>query len=84
MLLNDAKAAVSAMIRARDLGGHKRDFISELNAIAASEVGRGEVAPEPTATADHYQSTALSGDDYPIEYYDDGYPKLPQCLDRRS
>jgi len=23
------------------------------------------------------------GDDYPLEYYEDGYPKLPACLDRR-
>ena len=26
---------------------------------------------------------ALQGDDYPLEYYPDGYPKLPACLDRR-
>jgi hypothetical protein len=26
---------------------------------------------------------ALHGD-YPLEYYDDGYPKLPACLDRRK
>jgi hypothetical protein len=26
----------------------------------------------------------LSSDDYPLEYYEDGYPKLPDCLDRRS
>jgi hypothetical protein len=26
---------------------------------------------------------ALQGDDYPLEYYEDGYPKLPECLDRR-
>ena len=25
----------------------------------------------------------LQGDDYPLEYYPDGYPKLPPCLDRR-
>ena len=25
---------------------------------------------------------ALQGDDHPLEYYDDGYPKLPACLDR--
>jgi hypothetical protein len=24
----------------------------------------------------------LQGDDYPLEYYEDGYPKLPGCLDR--
>jgi hypothetical protein len=22
--------------------------------------------------------------DYPLEYYDDGFPKLPACLDRRQ
>ena len=27
---------------------------------------------------------ALQGDDYPLEYYEDGYPKLPACLDRRA
>jgi hypothetical protein len=26
----------------------------------------------------------LQGDDYPLEYYDDDYPKLPGCLDRRK
>ena len=26
---------------------------------------------------------ALQGDDYPLEYHEDGYPKLPDCLDRR-
>lgn len=25
---------------------------------------------------------ALQGDDYQLEYYEDGYPKLPPCLDR--
>jgi hypothetical protein len=26
----------------------------------------------------------LRGDDYLLEYYEDGYPKLPSCLDRRA
>ena len=26
---------------------------------------------------------ALRGDDVQLEYYEDGYPKLPACLDRR-
>jgi hypothetical protein len=25
-----------------------------------------------------------SGDGYQLEYYEDGYPKLPACLDRRG
>ena len=27
--------------------------------------------------------TSGQGDDYPLEYYEDGHPKLPTCLDRR-
>jgi hypothetical protein len=32
------------------------------------------------------ESTAqpVNGDDVQLEYYSDGYPKLPECLDRRS
>jgi hypothetical protein len=26
----------------------------------------------------------LQGDDYHLDYYEDGYPKLPACLDRRT
>ena len=26
----------------------------------------------------------LSGDDYPLEYYEDGFPKLPACLNRKA
>jgi len=26
----------------------------------------------------------LSGDDYPIEYHEDGFPKLPACLNRKA
>jgi len=26
---------------------------------------------------------ALQGDDYGLDYFEDGYPKLPACLDRR-
>jgi hypothetical protein len=28
-------------------------------------------------------SPALSGEDVQLQYYEDGYPKLPACLDRR-
>ena len=51
-------------------------------------------AVEPALTASDESSTpyfnphgptpgALQGDDYQLEYYADGYPKLPACLDRR-
>jgi hypothetical protein len=26
---------------------------------------------------------ALQGDDYPLKFYEDGYPRLPICLDRK-
>jgi hypothetical protein len=29
-------------------------------------------------------SESPKGDDYPLEYYTDGYPKIPACLDRRK
>ena len=32
----------------------------------------------------HWAGGPLRGDDYPREYYPDGYPKLPRCLDRRK
>jgi hypothetical protein len=31
--------------------------------------------------AKHHRGAA-QGDNYPLEYYDDGYPKLPDCLKR--
>jgi hypothetical protein len=45
--------------------------------------------PKPTSHTHADDATgpnpgALQGDDYPLEYYDDGYPKLPACLDRRK
>jgi hypothetical protein len=43
------------------------------------------VAPEvPRAVFNPHGATlgALQGDDYQLEYYEDGYPKLPACLDR--
>src|SRR5262249_2555025 len=32
---------------------------------------------------DKPSSRALAGDEIQLEYYDDSYPKLPDCLDRR-
>jgi hypothetical protein len=71
------------MIRTRELDP-QRDFISELNLIAAREVDRGGPITYQPVTPHHYQSTAnpLSGDEYPITYDPDGYPLLPECLKR--
>jgi hypothetical protein len=40
--------------------------------------------PEPSHHHEGPTPGALQGDDYPMEYYEDGYPKLPACLDRRK
>jgi hypothetical protein len=37
---------------------------------------RNETPPGPTPGA-------LQGDDYPLEYDENGFPELPACLDRR-
>ena len=46
-------------------------------AVAASE-------KEPPPPVRLWAGPPLQGDDYPLEYYEDGYPKLPACLDRRA
>ena len=45
--------------------------------------------PQPAPRASSYGfgkpgDPPLQGDDYPLEYYEDGFPKLPACLDRRA
>jgi hypothetical protein len=57
--------------------------------VAHAEGKRGTLGDGPTMIwperDPHVWPTpgALQGDDYPLEYYEDGYPKLPTCLDRR-
>jgi len=41
------------------------------------EPQRRDFTTEPTPGA-------LQVGDFPLEYYDDGYPKLPESLDRRK
>jgi hypothetical protein len=43
-------------------------------------------ASSPPSEPEHRCATpgAIQGDDYQLEYYEDGYPKLPVCLDRRT
>jgi hypothetical protein len=62
------------------------DPIQHLNSLAAGLLDDAVAAA--TTSADEIQnararSDALQGDDYPLEYYADGHPKLPTCLDRR-
>jgi hypothetical protein len=59
-----------------------------------SGTGRSAYSPQPPSSTRPQPTVreftngptpgALQGDDYPLEYYDDGYPKLPACLDRRA
>jgi hypothetical protein len=39
--------------------------------------------PMPRLPRKRFRGCCHQGDDYPLEYYEDGYPKLPACLDRR-
>jgi hypothetical protein len=57
--------------------------------LQAPQTQRGGLSDGPTMVWPERDSQvwptpgALQGDDYPLEYYEDGYPKLPECLDRR-
>ena len=42
-----------------------------------------EVVSGQTSVPDESTAKPLQGDDYQLDYYADGYPKLPECLDRR-
>ena len=111
--LAEAKRAAVAMLRERKKT-EPRDWIAELNKIAAAEVHRtwlmqgrkqwprdlvgGESRPgsmqidaklrdaildaELVAMPSHAEP--LSGDGIRLEFYDDGYPKLPECLRRKA
>ena len=111
--LKEAKRAAVAMLRERGKV-EPRDWIADLNKIAATEIDRvalakkrkqwpcdlvgGESRPdsmrldrklrdaildaELLAMPSHAEP--LSGDGFRLEFYDDGYPKLPECLRRRA
>jgi hypothetical protein len=53
------------------MNGRRRGFVEQRHAIIEAELAMpSENGP------------ALQGDDYPLDYYADGYPKLPECLTR--
>jgi len=111
--LKEAKRAAVAMLRERK-ETEPRDWIEELNKIAATEVHRmwlmqgrkewprdlvgAESRPgsmqmdgklrdailnaELVAMPSHAEP--LSGDGFQLEFYDDGYPKLPEWLRRKQ
>ena len=109
--LDQAKRAAVAMLRER-MEPVPRDWIAELNTIAAAEVHRAWMIEgrkqwprdlvggsrlgsmqidsplrdailhaELLAITSHAEP--LSGDGFRLEFYDDGYPKLPACLRRK-
>jgi hypothetical protein len=110
--LDEAKRAAVAMLRERR-ETEPRDWIAELNKIAAAEVHRtwlmqgrkqwprdlvGGKSPPDSMRLDRKLHDAildaellampshaepLSGDGIRLEFYDDDYPKLPECLRRR-
>jgi hypothetical protein len=62
-----------------------RDPIAELHSAALEGLSAcpvDQTAPKPIVAPPAIPG--LQGDDYPLEYYEDGYPKLPSCLDRRA
>ena len=65
---------------------NKSDVTASPGIPAAEKPLQGSSAALPPL-ADHANSNgptrALQGDDYALEYYADGYPVLPACLDRR-
>jgi len=83
-----------AMARYRsDNKGHGSTGILRSDNTPASDApmalsdGSTMVWPEPPnmegLNPDGSTPSALQGDDYPLDYYGDGYPKLPAFLDRR-
>jgi hypothetical protein len=111
LTLEEAKRAAVAVLFER-VKAEPRDWIAELNKIAAAEVSRRRVAKEHerwpcdlVGVSRHgsiggalrnaildaeigseespTRSDPLSGDDYPLEHYEDGFPKLPDCLRRK-
>ena len=113
LALNEAKRAAIAMLRERK-ETEPRDWIAELNEIAAAEVHRAwmmqgrkqwphnllgaesrlgsmqidrklrDAILSAEVVAMPSRAEPLSGDAFPLEFYDDGYPRLPACLRRKQ
>ena len=112
LLLDEAKRAAVAMLRERN-ETEPRDWIAELNKIAAAEFDRVALLKErkqwprnlvgaqscpdsmrldrklrdaildAELVAMPSHAEPLSGDGVQLEFYDDGYPKLPDWLRRK-
>ena len=79
---------------AADLDGGNQIVTMPIDVMGGQNRRRGIIAPEIReavlateigfiAVADEGAAQPLQGDHYPLEFYEDGYPKLPAFLDRR-
>jgi hypothetical protein len=59
----------------KEINALEQAFFGGMGLYQWPERGRHLAGPTPGAP---------QGDDYPLQYYEDGYPKLPECLDRRK
>jgi len=80
-----------------EINAHRKQPISdaELRRILAdnhildypggtSQASDAYVSPLPPEGLNGPNPEALQGDDYPLEYDENGYPELPACLERRK
>jgi hypothetical protein len=78
----------SRRLQKRASSQNDRGVTARVNVKAAIGVDQDRLrfTEEPPAMADYNPhgptAGALQGDDYPLEYYEDGYPKLPACVER--
>jgi hypothetical protein len=91
-------AQAHCSVRCRDAANKRRKRSGDKTATPISIARSGDMglSDAPSALSDgskvvwpsrdeHHGTTpgALHGDDAQLEYYEDGYPKVPACLDRR-
>jgi ribosomal protein L44E len=78
--LEDAKDAAVDMLKGGFLNKSPLDDpIDHLNRLAAADLAAAVVTADPEI-APPIQAEAIQGDAYELEYYEDGYPNLPECL----
>jgi hypothetical protein len=86
-------SAAVARHRAKSDGESPKEVLTEgdpVGGIDRSAYSAQRPAPAVPVTPSAHGSNpdgstpgALQGDDYQLDYYPDGFPKLPRCLDRR-
>jgi hypothetical protein len=66
-----------------DLIGGQRHRVKTTSLIIDPKLRQAIPETELVLKDDKLTRHALAGDDIKLEYHKDGYPKLPECLDRR-